>query len=132
MINPFTSGSQSATVADYRLVGCWEGTLEGKRFILDEYFSPDLGGGIAIEYGGAVVARLMTGSGAPTVVRFTGEYVCDAEKAGAYFEAVNLRTGARMDDEQAQKTCLPPEWPPQYVLGLGTHHYPVVWPSIQR
>jgi hypothetical protein len=131
MRNPFTSGTQSVTVADYQLVGCWRGTLAGKKFIIDEYFSPQAGGGIAVEYGGIVVARLLTGTGAPTIVRFTGTYACDAEQAGAYFQAVNLQTGVRMDDKQAQIVCAPPEWPPKYVLGLGTHRYPVIWPKLK-
>lgn len=127
--NPFSAGPPPASPADYRLVGCWQGTLEGNTFVLAEYFSSELGGGIAVEYRGALVAHLMTGTSAPVVVRFTGENVCIAEKAGAYFEAVNLRTGSRMDDEAAQRACPPTEWPPAYVLGLGDRHYPVDWHS---
>lgn len=112
---------------DYKLVGCWQGTLEGKTFILEEYFSSELGGGIAVRYGGALVAHQMTGTGAPAIVRFTGENVCIAEKAGAYFEAINLRTGSPMEDEAAQRVCPPTEWPPAYVLGLGDRRYPVDW-----
>ncbi len=129
MSNPFTLGTQSVTASDYLLVGCWQGTLEGKRFLLNEYFSSALGGGIAIQYGHVLVAHLMAGSGAPVIVRFTQEYVCNAEQGGAYFEAVNLRTGVRMDDEEAQRVCPPLEWPPPYVLGLGVKRYPVIWHS---
>lgn len=125
--NPFSAGPPPTSPADYRLVGCWQGTLEGNTFVLAEYFSSELGGGIAVQYRGALVAHLMTGTSAPVVVRFTGEYVCIAEKAGAYFQAVNLRTGSRMDDEAAQRGCPPTEWPPAYVLGLGERHYPVNW-----
>ena len=124
---PFSAGSPSAYSEDYKLVGCWQGTLEGNSFLLAEYFSNELGGGIAVQYSGALVAHLMTGTSAPAVFRFTGEYVCIAEKAGAYFEAINLRTGSRMDDEAAQRVCPPTRWPPAYVLGLGDRHYPVDW-----
>ena len=125
--NPFSAGPPPTSPADYRLVGCWQGTLEGNTFVLAEYFSSELGGGIAVRYRGALVAHLTTGTSAPVVVRFTGEYVCIAEKAGAYFEAVNLRTGSRMDDEAAQRACPPTEWPPAYVLGLRERHYPINW-----
>ena len=125
--NPFSAGPPRTSPADYRLVGCWHGTLEGSTFVLAEYFSSRLGGGIAVQYRGALVAHRMTGTSAPVVVRFTGEYVCTAEKAGAYFAAINLRTGSRMDDEAAQRVCPPKEWPPAYVLGLGDLRYPVDW-----
>jgi hypothetical protein len=125
--NPFNAGPSSTSVADYQLVGCWQGTLEGKTFILEEFLSSELGGGIAVQYGGVLVAHQMTGTGPPAIVRFTGEYVCIAEKAGAYFEAISLRTGSRMDDEVAQRVCPPAQWPPAYVLGLSDRHYPVAW-----
>jgi hypothetical protein len=132
VLNPFTSAGRVTAVTDHQLVGCWVGSLDGKSFILSEFFSQQAGGGLAVEYGGAVVARFISGSGAPTIVRFTGNYVCDAEKAGAYFQAVNLQTGARIDDEEAQKVCPPPEWPPKYVMGLGSHRYPIIWPAMRR
>lgn len=125
--NPVGAGQPPLSPPDYGLVGCWQGALEGNTFILAEYFSSERGGGIAVQYRGAPVAQLMTGTSAPVVVRFTGEYVCIAEKAGAYFEAINLRTGSRMDDQAAQRVCPPKEWPPPYVLGLGDRHYPVDW-----
>jgi hypothetical protein len=125
--NPFNRGPSSTSIADYKLVGCWQGTLEGKTFILEEFFSSELGGGIAVQYGGALVAHQMTGTGPPAIVRFTGEYVCIAEKAGAYFEAISLPTGSRMDDEAAQRVCPATPWPPAYVLGLSDRHYPVDW-----
>jgi hypothetical protein len=125
--SPFSAGPSSTSLADYKLVGCWQGTLEGKTFILEEFFSSELGGGIAVQYGGALVAHQMTGAGPPAIVRFTGEHVCIAEKAGAYFAAMSLRTGSRMDDEAAQRVCPPTQWPPAYVLGLGGRHYPVDW-----
>jgi hypothetical protein len=125
--NPFNRGPSSTSIADYKLLGCWQGTLEGKTFILEEFFSGKLGGGIAVQYTGALVAHQMTGTGPPAIVRFTGEYVCIAEKAGAYFEAMSLRTGSRMDDEAAQKVCPPAHWPPAYVLGLSDRHYAVDW-----
>lgn len=125
--NPFSAGPPPTSPADFRLVGCWHGTLEGNTFVLAEYFSSQLGGGIAVQYRGALVAHPMTGTSAPVVVRFTGEYVCIAEKAGAYFEAINLRTGGRMDDEAAQRVCPSTEWPPAYVLGLGDRRYPLDW-----
>jgi len=125
--NPFSAGPPSTSPVDYKLVGCWQGTLEGKIFVLEEYFSTELGGGIAVQYGGALVAHQMTGTSAPAVVWFTGDYVCIAEKAGAYFEAIILRTGSRMDDEAAQRVCPPTQWPTTYVLGLGDQRYPVDW-----
>jgi hypothetical protein len=127
MNSPFTPGPGPATRADYQVVGCWRGILGGKSFVVDEYFSRDLGGGIAVQYGGTLVAHLPTGSGAPAIVRFSGDYVCNARRAGAYFEAVNVRTGSRMDDETARKTCPPPTWPPAYVLGLGAQRHSVDW-----
>lgn len=126
LTHPFAPGPVVTTPANYQLVGCWHGSLDGKNFTVDEYFSSELGGGIAVKYGDAWVARQMT-RGAPVLVRFTGEYICDAEKAGAYFRAINVRTGTPMDQEQAQKVCPPSRWPPSYVLGLGAHHYPVDW-----
>jgi len=125
--NPFKAGPSSTSIADYKLVGCWQGTLEGNTFILEEFFSNELGGGIAVQYGGALVAHQMTGTGPPAIVRFTGEYVCIAEKAGAYFEAISLRSGSRMDDEAAQRVCPATPWPPPYVLGLSDRHDPVDW-----
>jgi hypothetical protein len=125
--NPFNRGPSSTSIADYKLLGCWQGTLEGKTFILEEFFSSELGGGIAVQYGGALVAHQMTGTGPPAIVRFTGEYVCIAEKAGAYLEAISLPTGSRMDDEAAQRVCPATPWPPAYVLGLSDRHYPVDW-----
>jgi hypothetical protein len=125
--NPFSPGPPSTYPADYKLVGCWQGTLEGKTFVLEEYFSTELGGGIAVQFGGALVAHQMTGTSAPAIVRLTGEYVCIVEKAGAYFEAINLRTGSQMDDEAAQRVCPPTQWPPTYVLGLADRRYRVNW-----
>jgi hypothetical protein len=127
MSDPFNRGSETVTAADYQLVGCWRGALAGKTFVLDEYFSPHFGGGIALRYGADLVAHLPTGSGAPAIVRFSGEYVCSAQKAGAYFDAVNIRTGSRMHDDTAQQICPPPVWPPSYVLGLRTRRFPVDW-----
>lgn len=120
------------TAADYSRIGCWTGRLAGKPFGIGEYFSPHAGGGVVVEYGGAIVGRIATGSGVPTIVRFTADYVCTAERAGAYFVAVNLRTGARMADGEAQRTCPPATWPPRYVLGLGARQYPVRWPRATR
>lgn len=125
--NPFNAGPSSASIADYNVMGCWRGTLKGKTFIIAEFFSSELGGGIAVQYGGALVAHQVTGAGPPAIVRFTGEYICIGEKAGAYFEAISLRTGSRMDDEAAQRVCPPTQWPPAYVLGLADRHYPVDW-----
>jgi len=125
--NPFNAGPSSTSIADYQLVGCWQGTLEGKTFVLEEFFSSELGGGIAVQYGGALVAHQMTGTGPPAIVRFTGQYVCIAEKAGAYFEAISLRPGSRMDDEAAKRVCPPTQCPPAYVLGLSDRHYAVDW-----
>jgi hypothetical protein len=126
-----TSGSPKAS-ADYALMGCWTGRLAGRPFGIGEYFSPHAGGGVVVEYGGAIVGRVATGSGVPTIVRFTADYACTAGRAGAYFVAVNLRTGARMDDGRAQRICPPTTWPPRYVLGLGERRYPVRWPRTSR
>jgi hypothetical protein len=124
LFNPFTS--RGRVPVEYSRTGCWTGRLARRIFWIGEYFSPQAGGGLVVEYGGAIVGRVITGSGVPTIVRFTGDYVCTAERAGAYFVAVNLQTGARMQDEQAQRTCPPPTWPPRYVLGLA-HRYPITW-----
>src|SRR5207249_11321481 len=48
--NPFNAGPSSTSIADYKLLGCWQGTLEGKPFILEEFFSGELGGGSAGRY----------------------------------------------------------------------------------
>src|SRR5438876_679438 len=37
--NPFNAGPSSTSVADYQLVGCWQGTLEGKTVVLEEFLS---------------------------------------------------------------------------------------------
>jgi hypothetical protein len=39
MASPFFVGRQRLTVADYRLVGCWQGALAGDRFVYAEYAS---------------------------------------------------------------------------------------------
>src|SRR5215469_9864191 len=65
--SPFSAGPPPLSRADYRLVGCWRGTLEGNAFMLAEYFASELGGGIAVQYRGAPVAHLMTGTSAPVV-----------------------------------------------------------------
>jgi hypothetical protein len=129
MPHPFMPADHTLTARDYTAVECWVGTLAGKRFRFGAYFSPGGGGGLAIRYAGTLVAHLQVGSGPPTIVRFTGNDVCIAEKAGAYFEAVDLRTGSHMDDDLAQDVCPPPTWPPAHVLGLGHKQYPIKWPG---
>jgi len=122
--NPFMPLTKPLTAGDYELVGCWAGQLEGKRFVLAEYFSPYAGGGLAIKYDGRVVGRLASGSGKPTIVRFVGHFACDMEQAGAHYLAVNLMTGAVMDDRRAQEIC-PPQGMPRYVLGLRNRRIPI-------
>lgn len=120
MAHPFTPAGGRLTVKNYQIVECWGGKLAGKSFRLATYFSPTVGAGLAIWYSGALRAHLQAGSGPPRIVRFTGNDVCIAEKAGAYFEAANIRTGARMDERHAQDICPPDAWPPAHVLGLQT------------
>ncbi len=129
--HPFTPAGRKLTVRDYAVVSCWAGTLAGKKFLLGTYFSSTAAGGAAVRYAGKLVAHLMVGSGPPAIVRFTGEDVCFAEQAGAYFSAVNIQTGARMDEKRAQDVCPPPVWPPAYVLGLNHRRYRINW-SVQR
>lgn len=117
--HPFSPAGGHLTVKNYQVVECWDGILAGKKFQLGTYFSPSAGAGLAIRYDGALVAHLQVGSGSPAVVRFSGNDVCVAEKAGAFFVAANLRTGGQMDERRAQDVCPPVSWPPPYVLGLG-------------
>lgn len=125
LAHPFSPAGEHLTIKDYQVVDCWDGLLAGKKFQLGTYFSPSIGAGLAIRYNGALVAHLQAGSGAPTVVRFSGDDVCVAEKAGAFFIAANLRTGAQMDERRAQDFCPPASWPPSYVIGLGRERPPV-------
>lgn len=124
MKNPFMSLTTPLAVRDYELAGCWTGKLEGKNFVLTEYFSPYAGGGLAIQYDGHLVGRVASGSGKPSIIRFTGQFVCDMENAGAHYVAVNLMTGAVMEDRKAQKVC-PPQAMSGYVLGLRDRRIPV-------
>ena len=94
------------------------GTLEGQRFTIDQYFDPDAGGGLAIKFGEKGVVRAGTGLGPPELFRFTGETVCHVERAGARVVAVNVRTGSVSLDDEAEKTCAPPNLPLDHVLGL--------------
>jgi hypothetical protein len=125
-------GSDSQSTVTDRLIGCWQGSLAGKKFAFDQYFSPNKGGSITTQYAGKVIPHIEIGGGPPTVVRFTGPFVCFAEHAGAYFVAVNLRTGEKMNDDAAQRNCPPRVWPPQFVLGLKSHKYPISWPKTVR
>lgn len=125
LAHPFSPAGDHLTIKNYQAVDCWDGILAGKKFQVGTYFSPSAGGGVAIRYGGALVAHLQAGPGAPAVVRFSGEDVCVAEKAGAFFIAANLRTGEQMDERRAQDFCPPASWPPSYVLGLGRERPPV-------
>lgn len=125
LAHPFTPAGHELTVRDYRMVECWTGVLDRKKFQLATYFSAANGAGLAIAFGGALKAHLQIGSGSPSVVRFSGENVCIAEKAGAYFVAANLKTGQQMDERRSQDFCPPSSWPPPYVLGLGREKIPV-------
>jgi len=126
--NPFSNGSNTTTstitVADYRLVGCWVGTLAAKPFVYDE-FASSRGGGLAVAYGGTLVAHVVAGGGPPVVVRFTGTSACWNEQAGAYYFEIDLETGRVQSGPHIQRTCAPPHWPPQYVVGLVGRHYPL-------
>jgi hypothetical protein len=126
--NPFGSdGASATTLADYKLMGCWRGTLQRQSFVLDEYFSPDKwAGGIAVRYGRNIVAHFGT-KGISAIVRFTGEYACLEEGvypiAAEYIYAdVNIRTG-RLNEDGANSVCPRPDADhpgpqPAYVLGL--------------
>ncbi len=126
--NPFGNGYNATrsriTVATYRLVGCWVGMLAARPFVYDEYASAQ-GAGLAVAYGGTLVAFADAGGGPPIVVRFTGVSACWSEQAGAYYVEVNLQTGGVRSDPQAQRSCAPPRLPARYVLGLTGRRYPV-------
>lgn len=125
LAHPFSPAGDHLTIKNYQAVDCWDGILAGKKFQLGTYFSPSVGAGLAIRYNGKLVAHLQAGSGAPAVVRFSGNDVCVAEKAGAYFVAANVQTGKQMDERRAQDFCSPALWPPSHVLGLGRERPPV-------
>jgi len=120
--NPAPEWSQDLN--DYLLIACWVGTLKGEPFFIDVYLSSSHGGGgIGVQHGKSFVGWLET-PGPPRIFRFTGEYLCDAEHAGAYYKAINVRNGERMDDQKAQDIC--PVHPSDhlgdtesYVLGLN-------------
>ncbi len=134
LLDPFSPSPRlpnglSPRVGDYRLIGCWQGRLEGAPFVFEEYFSTQIGAGVAVAYDGKLVGHLMAGTGPPAVVRFTGEWVCWGQQAGAYYDAVNLQTGQRVPDREAQRVCPPAPrapglyYPPKHVLGLGNAKY---------
>jgi hypothetical protein len=54
--------------------------LDGKIFILAEYFSEFSGGAVVVSYDRAIVGAATTGGGPPTIVSFTREYACDAQR----------------------------------------------------
>ncbi len=124
--NPFSNGghpTRRITVADYRLVGCWVGAVGAKRFVYDEFASPQ-GAGLAVAYGGTLVAHVSAGGGPPVVVRFTATAACWAEQAGAYSFAVDLETGRVQSSPWIQRVCAPPRWPPCFVRGVPGRRYP--------
>jgi len=115
---PFGPSTQSLTAASYQIQGCWAGMLAGAPFTIDLYFSAYGGGGVAVRYGGQLVARVLAGTGPPVVVRFTGESVCWMEQAGTFYGAVDIKTGVVLPDKEAQFVCPPPPGSPPRVLGL--------------
>ncbi len=125
--NPFSNGGNPAirriTVADYRLVGCWVGTLAATPFVYDEFASAQ-GAGLAVAYGRKLVAHVVAGGAPPVVVRFTGTSACWNEQAGAYYVEIDLETGRVQSGPHIQRTCAPPRWPPYFVLGLTGQRYP--------
>jgi hypothetical protein len=116
--DPFNAGEASVTSGQFRLTGCWTGTLNGKRFTIDQYFGGEAGGGLAIKFGDQPIVRVGTGLGPPELFRFTGDTVCHAERAGARVVAVNIRTGSVNLGDDAEEICAPPSLPPGHVLGL--------------
>lgn len=106
LVAPF--GPNTPTSGHYRIAGCWEGQLAGTPFTIDLYFSSCCGGGVAVRSGGRLTAHVLAGAGPPGVVRFTGEDACWVEQAGAFYGAVNIRTGAVMPEDEARRVCPPP------------------------
>lgn len=115
---------QSVTVADYDLIGCWQGDLHGAEFVLTLYASSHSLNGIAVQYSGRLLGHHLVAAGAPTVTR--GPHACFFERWA--YRAVDLETGSMMPWEAAQITCPPTQDEgqyPGYVLGLGPNRYPV-------
>ncbi len=122
--NGYNATKSRITVANYRLVGCWVSLLAARSFVYDEYASAQ-GAGLAVSYGGTLVALADAGGAPPVVVRFTGVSACWSEQADAYYFEVNLQTGRVRLDPQVQRSCAPPQLPARYVLGLSGRWYPV-------
>jgi hypothetical protein len=118
-VSPFDKDT-SSDISDFRIVGCWMGTLRSKDFVLVEYFGEQIGGGLAVRYGKSLVGTIST-QAPPWIVRFTGEYACDADHAASYYRGINLRTGRQMEDDEAARLCWVPP-PGKYVLGLKTKY----------
>jgi hypothetical protein len=100
----------------------------GKKFVLGEFYSEHEGGMVAVSLEGEYLGSLVTGSGRPTIVGFSGTCTCDAEHAGAYYQALDLTTGERVDDDTALNVCPPAKWPPKYVFGISKKIL-VSWPG---
>lgn len=87
---------------------------------MGEYAASDhSAGGIGVYRKGNLVGWLNTPT-QPVVVRFTGEFVCNMEHLGHYYEALNIVTGKLMQQQEAQHVC-PILWNPEpdpYVRGL--------------
>ncbi len=122
--NPFGNGYNATrsriTVANYRFVGCWVDMLAARPFVYDEYASAQ-GAGLAVAYGGTLVAHEDAGARRPSSC---ASQACPC--AGASKRAqVNLQTGGVRSDPQEQRSCAPPRLPARYVLGLTGRRYPV-------
>jgi len=67
--NPFGNGYNATrsriTVVNYRLVGCWVGLLATRLFVYEEYASAQ-GAGLAVAYGGTLVAHEDAGARRPS------------------------------------------------------------------
>ena len=102
--SPFAAGHPEIRLSQFRISGCWIGTLKAHAFTIAEYFSGELGGGVLVEYAGRV-HQMQLGAGVPSVSRFSGEDVCWSEQVGAYYEAMDLVTGDALPEQTAQGLC---------------------------
>lgn len=102
--SPFVAGHPEIRLSQFRISGCWIGTLKAHAFTIAEYFSGELGGGVLVEYEGRV-HQMQVGTGVPSISRFSGEDVCWSEQAGAYYQGMDLVTGDAPPEQTAQGLC---------------------------